>query len=429
MSQILLEIRSNYNLKTIFSYVDYNRILNIIKVNKTLQKKLGLSLKNYDEKSSYIYIERKKIVGNNPLRMDNMETVIKHCFSSIVSLILFIYVLIYASILASKGAFNEKNTKAKFNKNYLKIIDKINLSLFGFLAYIIISYILIFVWGTINCYIEYGIKKIIKSISLITSGIIYLLYLALIICKLALSYKIKKGKITWFMTCDYILIVLIFLYCIFVSGIIYFYFKYVGNSVKVFREIILKKFRDIIINDFKLPTNFKEMQKQEKLKYILDNKNEYKITITNYQENLISSINRFRKEKNIDELRYNETIYFGDLIFIDKYSEPILYNFENIFKFSNGNYLFKYPKYEFEKKFINKEKNILDALSSDYLDKIVIIDKGNIEYIYLSGSDSNHINGFRNIDYIHRRMGSEICLNKKYRCHCFDEFEYYEYSD
>ena len=83
---------------------------------------------------------------------------------------IFIQVLIFSSILAAKGAFNENNTKDNYNKNYAKVIDKINLSLFGFLAYIIVSYFIIFTWITNRCefYSEY---KIIKKIVLILLGI------------------------------------------------------------------------------------------------------------------------------------------------------------------------------------------------------------------------------------------------------------------
>ena len=173
---------------------------------------------------------------------------------------LFIYVLIFASILASKGAFYENNTKDNYNKNYAKVIDKINLSLFGFLAYIIVSYFIIFTWITNRCefYSEY---KIIKKIVLILLGIIYLSYEVLIIIKLVLSYKIKKGKITWFMRCDYVLLVFIFLYLSYIvfNNVIYF-LETGGYEPKPKTQIIyvkrLLKFRNININAYELPENF-----------------------------------------------------------------------------------------------------------------------------------------------------------------------------
>ena len=80
-----------------------------------------------------------------------LEIVFNYIISSCLAGILFIYALIFASIIASKGAFNENNTKDNYNKNFSKIIDKTNLSLFGFLGYIIISYFIIFCWGMNNC--------------------------------------------------------------------------------------------------------------------------------------------------------------------------------------------------------------------------------------------------------------------------------------
>ena len=44
---------------------------------------------------------------------------------SIIAIILFIYILVFASLLVSKGSFNEENTKDNYNKDYADIINKI----------------------------------------------------------------------------------------------------------------------------------------------------------------------------------------------------------------------------------------------------------------------------------------------------------------
>jgi hypothetical protein len=282
--------------------------------------------------------------------------------------------------VVAKGAFDEKNTKTNYNKNYSKIIDKINYSLFGFLAYIIISYILIFVWATFDCYTDYGIKKLIKKISIIFLAIIYLFYEVLIIIKLYLSYKIYNDDTTWFMICDYILIILIFLYIIFIVIIISIYFSYAGNSVDKRKKIILTKFRDIEINNFNLPDDFNKWNKTKKKEFILNNKNRYIINITENEKDLVSLINKYRKENNIDELVYDKKFFFDELI-IDKYSEHILVKNENIFKLSNTNYLFRYPVGEFAKKFNERNKDIINIFLKVSLNKIIIIIKNNIEFI------------------------------------------------
>ena len=117
--------------------------------------------------------------------------------------------------------------------------------------------------------------------------------------------------------------------------VIFFYFKYSGKNTEIRKKTVLTKFREIKINDFELPDDFTTLNKKEKKKFILDNQNRYRIFIFDYQTNLISLINNYRKKNNIDELIYDEHIFYKDLI-IDKYSEPILVKNENIFKLSNN---------------------------------------------------------------------------------------------
>ena len=146
------------------------------------------------------------------------------------------------------------------------------------------------------------------------------------------------------------------------------------------KKTVLTKFRGIKINDFELPNDFNTLNKKEKKKFILDNKNRYRIFIFDYQTNLITLINNYRKKNNIDELIYDKEFFYKDLI-IDTYSEPILVKNENIFKLSNTNYLFKYPVGEFKKKFNEKNIDIINILLKDNLEKITIIEKDNIEFI------------------------------------------------
>ena len=272
-------------------------------------------------------------------------------FSSLCSLIISIYVLIIASILAAKGAFNDNNTKNNYNKKYSKIIDKINYSFFGFLAYIIISYIFLFIWTNIRPKFDYGITKIMKKILLIFFGIIHILYEAIIIVKLYLSYKIKK-KVTWFMICDYILIIFIFIYIALVVKCTFDYFRIAGKKIIIKKEVYLTKFRGIKIVDYELPDDFNKMEKKERKKYILENKNNYKITFSTDDKMLIGLINKLREVNNIDELIFDREIFFKDLI-IDKYAEPIFSENKEIFKISDTNFLFKFPVGVFKKRLYN----------------------------------------------------------------------------
>ena len=112
------------------------------------------------------------------------------------------------------------------------------------------------------------------------------------------------------------------------------------------------------------------MNDYEKRKYIINNKKRYHITLSKEQEHLINKINELRKGNNINKLNYDEIISFKDLIF-DIYSEPIILDYENIFKFSNGNYLLKYHLNEFLKRLNDKDKNISNILLNNSFNKII----------------------------------------------------------
>ena len=55
----IFNIKSNYCMKTIFSYLDSNYILKLIKYNKKIKNILNISLKNYNKKASCLYLKRK----------------------------------------------------------------------------------------------------------------------------------------------------------------------------------------------------------------------------------------------------------------------------------------------------------------------------------------------------------------------------------
>ena len=398
MAEIISKIKSKYILEKIFAHINYKTVLKLTKYNKHIQNKLGLNIDLFKEWSSYKFEERTII--NHGINASGCEK----CFCSCCcSFIIFNYVLIVASILASKGAFNESNTKDNYDKNYSKIIDKINYSLFGFLAYIIISNILIIFWLFNNCENDYGQKKIIKIIISTFLFFIYIFYEILIIIKLYYSYKIKK-KVTWFIICDYILIILLFLYIFVIMIHLIVYCALAGESANRIKKLFLIKFRDIKINDYELPDDFSEMTENGKRKLILDNQDKYEIPISEYEKNLISSINNFRKENNIGELSCDEKIFYKDLI-IDKYAGHIFSKFENLFELSNTNYLFKYPLDEFKKQFDKREKNIINILLKDNLEKIIIIQKEPYEFINIF--ESQKIIKPSDID-IHIQLPSEI---------------------
>ena len=118
MSQTLLKIKSHYNLKEIFSFVNYERILKLNKNNKYLQRLLGLNIINYKKRTSYQCVIRRKILKDfykdDATENENFIKYFLMCaIYTLIAIILFIYVLVFASLLVSKGAFNGENKKRK----------------------------------------------------------------------------------------------------------------------------------------------------------------------------------------------------------------------------------------------------------------------------------------------------------------------------
>jgi len=275
-------------LKSIFIFINYNYILKLIKNSKKFQGELGININNYKKQSSYKYIER----NITARKIDRYEMFCLLSISFCITLIFFLYVFIYTIVLFAKGGFDDNNTKTNYNIKFFSKIKKLNISLFGFLGYIIVSYYIVFVWVPSNYYYDNVKKLILKKCSLILIAFIYFFYDVCIIIKLILSYKIKKNKTTWFMICDYLLIILISLYLIGIIFVIYYYYSLAGKHI-----CILKEFQNIYIEDYKLPYDFKEKDDKEKRLYIFNKKKYYKIKPLNNDYYLLELINDLRKKK------------------------------------------------------------------------------------------------------------------------------------
>ena len=138
MPEIISNISSKYILKMIFAHLNYNKVLKITKYNKEIQTNLGFNFDIFQKWSSYQYYEKTKVVKiDKPPYMD-LEGSFNLIFSSLCSLIISIYVLIIASILAAKGAFNDNNTKnncsisqCHFNLFFLFKIRRLGVRVWG----------------------------------------------------------------------------------------------------------------------------------------------------------------------------------------------------------------------------------------------------------------------------------------------------------
>ena len=371
-------ISSDYFLKLLFSHLDYEYFLKLLKNNKALQKRSGLKKDNYEELMKYKYTTTKLTIKIKNMDETELNQIIYFIFIATFSLVGYIF--IFSTILYFIGPFNESNLKENYDANALDMINKINMSLYLLDIILSISYFIISRFIIKTFYYDNKKNINIKRIILLIINIIYIYYEVQIIRKISLSYTIKNSNFLWFMIFDYILLVLFLLYIILMLVSTYKYFRYAGTGIETFDPVILKRYRNIEIYDCVLPKKFLNMTKKGKANYLKNNSNEFKHSFTQKNKDLMEKINEYRLKND------SNSCYFENTEKIPKYiihglSEEKLFPHKNVFKLPKRSYLFKYKKNTFEQNLNNIDKDII-------LDKIVnklsVTEIGEYEYIFLS---------------------------------------------
>ena len=311
------------------------------------------------------------------------ERRINHLIFIIIICFVFFPFLLYSFLLIAMTTFKGSNKKYNYNKKYLDIIKTINPCLFIydiltlFFAYIL-SYRIYFKHK--NDYVK---KITIKIIIMIFISLVNILFESLVIWKLVLSYKIKKGGCTWFMVLDYLFLVfnLIYTISIFLIAKI-FYPKETETLIHYKIEYFLINLNDITIDIYELPSNFGKMPKKKRKEYVFQNYKNYSHNISYEQKELIKSINDLRGINNIPLLGSCQIRQIPDFL-INELSEVMMWPERNIFKLSNKKYLFKFPIGQFKINFKNKDKDIFSILLKENLNHIQIITHQNIEYVFI----------------------------------------------
>ena len=91
---LLLKISSNYNLKKIFSYEDYKFVLRLIKYNKAIQDKIGITLDDYkDQQDNFKYIQKNEYKYNNTIKKFFNKS------ENIYFFVFFVYIILYGLAL------------------------------------------------------------------------------------------------------------------------------------------------------------------------------------------------------------------------------------------------------------------------------------------------------------------------------------------
>ena len=217
------------------------------------------------------------------------------------------------------------------------------------------------------------------------------------------KYKKNPLKFLWFYKFDIGIIcfmsINIFLYLILIL------YPFCGGGYPVglddIKKYYLRQINGFDICDFELPSEFDKLNDKDKIKIIFkkENMEKYRYAFDYSQIKLIYKINRLRRQNNIPEFQYNEEQKFPENI-INSKTELFFYEEKDIYKFSINYYLIKYPISECQNDI--KDKNIINILTIDFLDKINIIRKDNYVYIALYNNKFNE--NYNDINTYSRRI-------------------------
>jgi hypothetical protein len=351
----LTNIKSNYCMKFIFAFLEYNYILKLIKYNKKLQKILDISLNNYKQRITYLYLTQKykPEFKKEDLYEQDYEKYLSNSFTAVLILI------------------SVYNTKA-----------------------VIISAIIYLVFMITKIKIKERYKMInrIANIILLFFFCIYLIEIIFGITLIIIEHKFSEVRLCLIFICN-------ISYTILCLIIIYRYYIYIYIKTRIIAKNYLLQINNTNINKYALSSDFHKMSNLNKKKYILKNLPHFIVAMTREQIDIIKMINDIRLNKNISQLEYNETSEFYDFL-LKEPSELYLFPYKKTFMLSQRKYLIKCKKDEF-KVLINENNNdIMKVLLMEDLDRIFIFEKKNIIYIlvYESYDDYIDINNNNNND-------------------------------
>jgi len=377
----LSNISSKHALKLVFLYTNmkYKSIYELIKYNKNLQNKLGII------SGRKIYLNYKYITG---YRLEYLPC---------LQMFNFIFILVYASIVAAKGTFDSYNTKTNFDKSKKAFIDKVNYSLFGYTVFLVIQTAFIYLLAAKEKFkVNYSY---FNKIYFLLFAIIYIFFVLLdlsyyiIYCiKMNYAFKILREDLNtvkfypWFISFDIFIIIILSLQNL--QNILYLFQFAEKKDKRIY--YFLKQFRDIKIEDYKLCENFGNLDIIEKNNVVLNNSKGYIYKLTTEEIYLIYLINKIRNQYKAEKLAYSLEEKIPDLMLNEnEYKEILFDECKNFFTISSNEYLFRGTKENFKKALENKDPNILNIITKKSLKKIIIIEKRNTEYILISGDINN----------------------------------------
>ena len=361
----ITKISSKYILKEIFSYIDYNRALKLVKYNNNLKEKIDVGNEDY---SLTIKYSIGKVKESLPLAPNKKQNFVRRLlFLIILVILIFIYI---DSIKVIENS-EEKKGKESEKENIYAFFLLLSAFIFWFSFFIILCS---------NCGFNKFWFKIMLALNILN-------IIAMIVPILKLNFDVNASyqinKIVFI--CDKALIILFPILIIIYSLYIYKYYEIIRGYHFV-NKIIITEFRKFKINEIFFDTDFNSKNIEEQRKIIKDCCFNY--SLSQQQKELINLINNFREKNNCDLLKYNEDENIND--YFKEVKPKRLYNYETIISLDTNKSLFTFPINEFKNHFLKNDKDILNILKNGLLNQILILEKGNKEYILVYHSKQNN---------------------------------------
>ena len=337
-------MKSNYCMKIILSYLEYNYILKLIKYNKKYQNLLNINLTNYNKRLTYTYLTKK-----------------------------------YKPIFQNESLYEQDFVKIIFPL----CIFPIYLILIFFTSNTSNSYIItLFIYFCLNYY-----KNNILPRDVLLKKLVYFILLAsfcvvFFLTPLFYISFFSKGKKDFkqYLYFSIIAFCNIWYYYLALIRIYRYYIKRYFKTRTIVKNIFLK-INDINVKRFELSSNFHKISNKKKKKAILKNIQKMKISISEEQIELINYINNIRLNGNKSKLEYNEENELYEF-FLKEPSEFYFFPYKKIVMINKNKYLIKSKKDEFKEE-LNNNNDIMKVLLMEDLNRISIVEKENIIYILI----------------------------------------------
>lgn len=360
----IFQISSKYSIRSVFLYVKYDKILNLVKYNKRLQKLLNISKKNY-----YIDYEYKKEVKKVKLPPETLTSEQSNYIIysyAIISIILFLYQYVYIFIFLIKSPYR----KLDIGKNNYNLIT----GFFSFLNYVFfIYYIISIIILSANLNTTSSCWFIIQIINIA----LYLFIASMLSWIFTVIYDFENHKMNWIVISFIILLSLYIILLFFLLILFLILMKMYSFHYNKYENYYLNKLNGIRIEKEEVNNDFISMGYSNQKRFILQNKKNFKYIKCSNHNYILESVNDYRKKYKLQELKCENQMPE----FILKGNTEVLLSFNNIIQLGYMKFLFKFEKHEFLIKLRQKDKDILNILSMEDLNKIKIIEKDNYEYI------------------------------------------------